>query len=135
MPGPDNSLPLNLRRCDQITLARGVRAYITFSFNAQNENAIIIYRAGTLEKLAERGNYRRGSSPFTFRNARSRPLNLIISGWHKNTPPNGSEPWHQSPMQSRGLNAAGLRIAEFEDSGDNDFNDSAAVYYSRATPR
>lgn len=134
MPGPDNSLPLNQRQCDRVTLAPGVRAAITFSFNANNENAIIIYRSGNLEKLAERGNYRRGAGPYTIRNNGRRPITLLISGWHKNTPPNGSEPWHQSPMRSRLINAAGLRVAEFEDGGDNDFNDSAAVYYTRATP-
>jgi hypothetical protein len=125
--GPDNNLPMNYNQTISIIVPPKHQAHMLFSTDAAWENAICIYLGDTQEKVSERGNYGRKLNDWsTPINNTSHPIRYVISGWHKNTPPNGGQPWHQSPAKVA-LHTPDAKAIGFEDGADADFNDIVAL--------
>lgn len=125
--GPDNSKEMNFTWVHAVQVPQGGRIVIDFSSQAAWENAICIYQLHTGDdKIAERGNHGRSLSRWVSEpNQGLATVTYLISGWHKNTPPNAGAPWHQS----RGkivLQTGSDVVFGFEDAGDNDYNDIVA---------
>jgi hypothetical protein len=126
--GPDNNLPLDYTKTVSISVPPGHLAKMLFSGDAAWENAICIYlRDKPDEKIAEKGNYGRQLSDWNTptNNTRS-TVTYLITGWHKNTPPNGNQPWHQS-AQKIVIQTPDMKVIGFEDGADADYNDIMAV--------
>lgn len=121
--GPDENLPIDRDQALKVTVPAKWRAEFKFSSEAAYENAIVIYDARTLRRLHMAGNHGRSLAPWTFDDT-GQAVHLLITGWHKQSAPNPSVPWNQSPV------GAGPREGQsldggFEDWIDMDFNDVA----------
>jgi hypothetical protein len=98
----------------------GKRVRIDFSVlpGTWYENAVVIYSRETLEPLIERGNYARNLDDYISDNsANGNPLDLLLTAWHKNSPPRANVPWGPS---TRNAIATGdnLRIIGWKDNND-----------------
>lgn len=121
--GPDRSLALDSGKVHVVTVPANHRAEFQFSCNAWYENAAIIYADDPTDPqvLCERGNYSRSLSDW------NAPIvgieaKYMITGWHKDSPPNHRNAWIQS---ERLIHADTSRYVEigFEDASDYDYND------------
>lgn len=122
--GPDNSHSLIRQQVGWVKVPSGNRAKFTFSSNAAFENAACIYPQDSDNKLFEAGNNpRRLDIPFTTNtNHSGGDVWYMVTGWHKQGPPNGRLPWIQSPVLTLNSNPDSLSFG-FEDSGGEDFDD------------
>jgi hypothetical protein len=60
--------------------------------------------------------------PFTYPNLRDEKDVWVVSGWHKRGGALGSLPWVQSPIKIQRISDVRVYL-QFEDGGDEDFND------------
>lgn len=99
--GPDGTLSLNENEVYEIKIPKNHRAVFRFSADAWWENACIIYPSQPRESeaYAIRGNYGRHLSDWQAPVSSSREQYFIITGWHKDSPPKASKPWHQSKIR------------------------------------
>ena len=99
--GPDGTLSLDESQIYEVKVPANHRAIFQFSADAWWENACIIYpsRPRQPQKYAERGNYTRRLDNWTAPVIDTEDKYYIITGWHKDSPPNASKPWHQSKIQ------------------------------------
>jgi hypothetical protein len=123
--GPDNNLPIDSANVIRITVPAKHRAKISFNSEAYFENAIVVYEGKDLRQVHEAGNYGRSLGEFTFDNP-ERATHLLITGWHKNSPPAGDQPWVQSRAK-RTAHTGWMTAGGFEDFNDDDFDDIAFV--------
>jgi hypothetical protein len=123
--GPDGKQAMDMAQAHTVTVGPGGSLHFRFSFNAYNENAVIIYDAETLEKVALRENYfRPGDIDFDFQNNEAHPVSFLITGWHKDDLPDAYLPWHQSIKKVFFENSKAVSVG-FEDlGGDLDFDDA-----------
>ena len=101
LQGPDGNLPINLSDgfVVRIQVPTGKRLNLGFDVNGFNENDIIVYLADTLFPVVERGNYNRSQAFWqSDPNLAAFPETYVISGWNKESPPNGGKPWRQTPI-------------------------------------
>ena len=127
--GPDNNLPLNEGMAVRLTIPRYAEVQLTFSSSANYENAICIYNAD-MSKIYEKGNYGRDLNAVVIGRDRTKDRQIVISGWHKNSPPAGGRPWFQSPVRfaPNEPDRFGSGSIGFEDAGDMDYNDITTSY-------
>jgi hypothetical protein len=108
----------------RISVAPNETVHIVASFDALNENCVQVYdyfNGG--RPVAVWTNYEEGPRTWSFKNTDSRTVTFLLVGRHKNTPPNGREPWHVSPYRVVEERPNFVRIG-YEDGTDNDFNDA-----------
>jgi len=101
LQGPDGNLPINLSDgfVVRIQVPTGKRLNVGFDVNGFNENDIIVYLADTLFPVVERGNYNRSQAFWqSDPNLAPFPETYVISGWNKESPPDGGKPWRQTPI-------------------------------------
>lgn len=112
-----------------VPIPPGARLRITVTFSAANENAVAITNQADGEVIKGFNNYFGGGGVWdSGLNRSSAPTLLLLSGSHKNTPPDGSEPWHPSPERILYTDALHMTtIIGYEDATDMDFNDARAV--------
>lgn len=123
--GPASDLPLDSAHAFRVALPPKGRLHFRFNFNAHNENAVIIYTADTLEWVTTRGNYHRYDWDFILPGANlGVDEHFLITGWHKDGPPDGGKPWFQSRMKIF-FDTSTVASVGFEDEGgDADFDDA-----------
>jgi hypothetical protein len=125
--GPDNNSELRFPWAIIVEVPHGKEVHMEFSFNAYWENAVCVYELPALTKVAERGNYGRSSQRWTTpKNTQASFAKYLVTGWHKNSPPDGGQPWHQSPGRVQ-VEQSTLRVIGFEDSSDGDYNDAVVI--------
>jgi hypothetical protein len=125
--GPDNDNELIFGHALLIVVPPGATARVSFAFQVARHNAIIIYRADDLSRLAERGNYGRSVDEWASpRNDNGRPRTYLVTGWHKHVGPDGAQPWLQSTGRQVLASPTGP-IHGFEDPSDADYNDAVAI--------
>jgi len=101
LQGPDRNLAINLSDAfvTRIHVPTGKRLNVGFNVSGFNENAVIVYLEDTLFSVVERGNY---NHPQDFwqsdPNLAGFPETYVISGWNKESPPDGGKPWRQSTV-------------------------------------
>lgn len=122
--GPDNDQPLDLGETVTVNVPGDGRAKFTFTADADNENAIVIYDGKTFDELHIVDNFDLPLADWTFENNSYHPRTLVVSGWHKDGPPDPELPWIQSEVQVE-TQTPHFVAAGFEDDGDADFNDIA----------
>ncbi|AJE78209.1 MULTISPECIES: hypothetical protein [Bacillus] len=124
--GPDNNKELIPSQIGWVKVPCGQRAEFHFSSNAAFENAICIYPYNSEKKLAERGNYDRKLNDFsTPENNSHKEEWYQVTGWHKNSPPDGDKPWIMSALKFDYANNE--YNFGFEDSGGEDYDDMACT--------
>ncbi|NQE33384.1 hypothetical protein [Microcoleus asticus] len=79
------------------------RVLIRFSFAAWYENQIWIGSVETGSILVKRGNYYDGADWVSENNSSSQYLELGIVAYRKDSPPDGTKPFHQNPMKVRSI--------------------------------
>jgi len=99
---------------------------VSVTFEAANENAVGIFEQSSSALIKGFNNYFGGGGVWDSGPNLGGAVRLIrIQGSHKNTPPNGNEPWH--PSAERMLYTSPMnRVIGYEDSTDMDFNDAQA---------
>ncbi|MEZ5943232.1 MAG: hypothetical protein R3C18_17705 [Planctomycetaceae bacterium] len=123
--GPENNKPLNMGMCLTITVPAGRSVELSFFESAYYENEANIYDQNGF-KLASRGNYLNMNN-YTWTNSSQQTRFIIVSGWHKSSPPKGGKPWYQSPI--RVFNGgAELGVVGFEDSTNGSYDDFVVRY-------
>jgi hypothetical protein len=76
--------------------------------------------------MTERGNYNRSQEEYVTDNSGSdEPLTILVTAWHKPSPPKASVPWIQS-MKFKISEGDNIIIIGFNDGG-NDFSFENAV--------
>jgi len=125
---PDGRLPVRRELTARLVVPPGHAAVISTVFHAYHENAIIVYDEATLGKVWESGNYWRGGAASVRLpvNTGNSPKVYLIAGWHKDSPPDGSNPWLYSQVRIT-TSAGGSLTAAFEDGTDYDYNDAVAT--------
>lgn len=109
------------------TVFPGQKLVIKTSFSCAHENHISVrdFVSGTelFNSNSHFGNNRQWESPV---NKSDQPTIYTIASSHKNTPPNGREPWYPSAER---IVFAGpdSKIIGYEDGNDGDFNDAVAT--------
>ena len=129
MIGPDGNLFLDQARTRMVTIPAGSSWGVSGSFDAANEVAIILYDAQTTARIFTFGNFSRASLGMQAIGTPAQ-LRVLVTAWHKNTPPNGGQPWFQSRCRftSRVRGSTGRFVFAADDGGgDNDFNDAVAT--------
>lgn len=85
-----------------IKVAAGKTIQYAFSFSAENENEMILYDYPSWGRigLARINNYdfQLPGHAWSFTNGTDSDVYHALTGWHKNSPPDGQEHWWQSPM-------------------------------------
>lgn len=123
--GPDNNLAIDKAHIIRITVPAKHRVKLSFNSEAYFENAICVYEGKDLRKIHEAGNYGRSLGDWTFDNP-DNATHLLITGWHKTTPPAADQRWHQSRAK-RTAHSGWMTAGGFEDFNDDDFDDIAFV--------
>ena len=97
--GPDGTLGLDEGQVYEFKVPARTRATLRFSVDAWWENACIIYPSHPRESenYCERGNYARAQNNWVAP-VRDDDTYYMITGWHKDSPPRASVPWHQSKI-------------------------------------
>ena len=95
--GPDGNLPVPAQSIG-FDVLQGQSAVIQFRFPSTKEAAVLIYMSTVLngswsQALAERGNYARSNTPWTYPNNGNAPVKFIATGWFKEGPPSAAKPW------------------------------------------
>lgn len=124
--GPDGDRPLDVSETVEVCVPAGGAATFTFSSEADNENAIVVYSAKNYDELHAANS---GDQPFeawTFENESHDERCLVVTGWHKDAPPGSDLEWKQSAIGVE-TQSPTLVVAGFEDDVDMDFNDIAFV--------
>jgi hypothetical protein len=126
--GPDNKNSLLPLQALPLEVPDGKQAFLTFSFQANWENAIIIYKldapAGRLVRRMRYGTY----SPLNDNPNPLTPGTYYITGWHKEVHEGQTSPWSQSIAAY--FNSADRPQFYFEDDPDHrtstayDWNDA-----------
>ena len=101
LQGPDGNLPIILTDgfVTRIQVPNGKRLNAGFNVSGFNENDIIVYLEDTLFPVVERGNYNRSQAFWqSDPNLAPFPETYVISGWNKESPPDGGKPWRQSTV-------------------------------------
>jgi hypothetical protein len=119
LQGPDETLPINLSNgfVARVQVPPGKRLNLGFNVSGFNENAIIVYLEDTLFPVVERGNYNRSQAFWqSDPNLGGSPERYVISGWNKQSPPDGDRPWFQSGVTATSPNEF-TTISTFQDLG------------------
>jgi hypothetical protein len=125
--GPDRTKQIDFGGTHTILVPPTQRILLRFSFSAWWENAILLYSKQTLQLLAERGNYNRSRDDYITDNSGSdEPLELLVTAWHKKSPPKASASWHQS-KRFKLSEGDHILIIGFNDDGQNHFYENAVV--------
>jgi hypothetical protein len=113
----------------QFAIPQGMGLRITVTFSAQNENAVQIINQANGELIHGFNNYFGGAGTWESGiNNSGAPQLIILKGIHKNTPPDGHEPWHPSPEKVLYSDVHHWNtIVGYEDGSDRDFNDARAT--------
>src|SRR5262245_35540616 len=92
---PENASPQSVF---YLTVPPGRNYRASFQADANWENARVIWRETPRgwRQIDERGNYYRSTDDLDLPVNRNAPHRYAFVAWHKNSPPNGDEPWHQS---------------------------------------
>ncbi|HNP78266.1 MAG TPA: hypothetical protein PKM91_13585 [Cyclobacteriaceae bacterium] len=110
-----------------LTVQKGQRISVSVSFSCAHENFVSVCDFASGAQLfnanSHMNNNRSWQSPVNTGNV---PVAYKIFSQHKNTPPNGNEPWHDSAEQIIFANAVS-KIIGYEDSNDADYNDATAT--------
>ena len=131
--GPDGTKQIDFAGTHTITVLPTQRLILRFSVNAWWENAILIYSKQTLQLLAERGNYSRSLTDYiTDNSANPEPLEILVTAWHKTSPPKASNPWIQS-TRFKVTEGDHILIVGFNDGGQDFFFENAVVTSTRLT--
>ena len=121
--GPEGNLSLNQDQICIVQVPQNCRAEFSFSCESWYENTIIIYANNPIDPqvLATRGNYSRHLTdwiaPIT-----PQTSSYMITGWHKNCPPQHDRKWHQSIQYVKSRSDSFIEVG-FEDGSDYDYND------------
>ena len=129
MFGPAGNLFLNPTLTRMVSIPAGTGWGVSGSFNAANEVAIVLYDALTAAPIFTFGNFSRTSLGMQALGAATQ-THVLVTAWHKNTPPNGGQPWFQSRcrLTSRVRRSSGRFVFAADDGvGDNDFDDAVAT--------
>lgn len=98
--GPDDSLPLNIKNAFMVDIPPGHKGIIRVGSQGDDpewEQAICIYSMHSGAKVWECGNYNRYIvHSWSMLNSTPHILSYLITAWHKNSPPNPNEAWHQT---------------------------------------
>jgi hypothetical protein len=119
LQGPDGSLPLNHSDgfVARIAVPTGRRLNVGFNVSGFNENDVMVYLEDTLFCVVERGNYNRSQAFWqSDPNLARAPEVYLISGWNKESPPDGGKPWRQSPATTIPVNGF-TTVIDFHDLG------------------
>jgi hypothetical protein len=85
-----------------IRVKNGATIQYAFDFAADNENEIVVYDYPSWSRvaLARINNYdfQLPGHAWQFTNSSGSDSYHVLTGWHKNSGPDGDEPWWQSPM-------------------------------------
>lgn len=102
------------------------------TFNCANENAVKLIDVASGNVLFDANSHFGGLRSYICgTNTGNHPIVLELEGIHKNTPPDGRQPWHPSNART---NASGDYLAVgYEDAGDNDFNDALVTVTASPT--
>lgn len=123
--GPDKNLSLDRGQAIRITVPAKHKVHFGFDSEAYFENAICIYEGKDLRLAHEAGNYGRDLADWEFHNG-DHATHLLVTGWHKASPPDAGRPWQQSRGQ-RSYHRGWVTVGGFEDFNDDDFDDISFV--------
>ena len=129
MFGPDGNLFLNPGLSKFVTIPAGSSFSIGGTFNAANEIAVIVYDAINMTRVFAFGNFSRQSLGLQGLPS-SANFPLILTAWHKNSPPNPTGLWFQSRtrLRGRGTGSRGTFTFTADDgANDNDFDDAVVT--------
>lgn len=128
--GPDSDMSIMPSLLAEVTVPKGRKAYFTFSKEARNEQAMIIYHVNleqlTITEVCERGTYGRTMEDWETTES-DEDTTYIVTGWHKNVPSGGGHRWYQSHLKSH-RNSDGSVSIGAEDGADRDYNDIVATF-------
>jgi hypothetical protein len=98
--GPDSSIPINLddQHVVRMRVSRNRRLRIDVGGWGLYENAVIVYLEDTLFPVVERGNYNRSSEVWISDPILEEGETYLISGWSKESRPDGGKPWRQNTV-------------------------------------
>lgn len=124
--GPDNNKPLDWGKVIKLKVPKYAEVELKFSSSAAWENAICIYDVN-YSKIVEKGTQHpsRNMNDYTIPRATEERI-FFITGWHKNSPADGGNPWFQSSCRYSPNNSKG--VIGFEDAGDSDYDDIIVEY-------
>jgi hypothetical protein len=109
-----------------LSVFRGQKLVINISFSCAHENHVSVrdFVSGgeIFNANSHMNNNRHWESPV---NTSPEPKLYSLLSFHKNTPPDGREPWYPSAERVVFAGPAS-RIIGYEDSTDGDFNDAVA---------
>lgn len=121
MPGIDQALRLDLQPGETLTN--------TTSFECGNENRVDVYLHRTGQLLICSKSHPGYGAPtagtYSYTNTSQEIQTVLVVGYHKNTSPNGGEPWHLSRCFTF-INEPKYARLGWEDGDDNDYNDAMA---------
>jgi hypothetical protein len=127
---------VNPQWVDTIFVRKGDFLSLSFSFNADYENAVQLYRSPEDNNWIDSRSNRGGAGP-DFRLAPAKEDTwLYLIGWHKGAIYNPHLKWEQSKMRSvtdYPPRPVQKTVTSFEDGSDNDYDDVVCTYF--ITPR
>ncbi len=101
------------------------RMLFRFTFAAWYEHQIWICSVDTGNILVKKGNYLDTIDWVSENNNAGQDAHLAIVGYHKESPPDGTKPWIQSPMKVRDASLDGrVTVVGFDDSGHQVFGNA-----------
>jgi hypothetical protein len=101
--GPNNNLPLDLSISYLIEVPVGYGLSVDSSNHGEWECVSCIYSLQSGAKIWETGNYERAPldgvtyTVWGVSNYSHDTMSFLITAWHKKSPPNENEVWHQTP--------------------------------------
>ena len=121
MPGIDQALRLDLKPGETLT--------ITTYFECARENRIDVYLHRTRQLLICSKSHPGFGAPtagtYSYTNTSQEIQTVLVAGFHKNTGPDGGQPWHLSSYATF-INEPKYARIGWEDWDDNDYNDAMA---------
>lgn len=117
-------MPGNVNACHMFHLRPGEQVLLTASFECAWENCIQVYQLSSGTMLKWWNSHDGGGGQWlTPKNTTDATITLVVAFRHKNSPPNGCEPWRLSAIRVLDK-AEGFETVGSEDGGgDSDWQD------------
>ena len=97
------------------------------TFSCAHENAVVLKEYGTGQELFNGNSHMNGNRHWESpKNTSPNPKIYELRAYHKNTPPDGGQPWYESPERIVYANAI-TKVVGYEDLNDGDYNDAVAT--------
>ena len=113
--------------CHRITVPAGKSVSFSFAVGGNNENMVAITEDlgdGRPRLLTSKGNYSRSQGVFHVA-AQPQAVTYVISGWCKDSPPDGKKPWLRSKAKVMPARPGVTWVIGFDDSAnDGNYTDA-----------